>query len=123
MNNIYKTDIKIRKLLLPILTRYELSFPDMVVLCKYRVSKDITRDLIMRALLMSIPIYRIRYCPYRDSWRPDIKVRIERKEYINSIPKIIRRLIADALDAIIRDETMWRKRHLYKAYRDEMVLT
>lgn len=112
---------KIRNLLTPILGQYVLSVPDMVAIARYRLGEgEIDREDVVLALRNTPPMFHARYAPYYDAWRPPPHIRGKRRDYINSLPMILRRLIVAELTKYVRDETLWRRHHVYQEYIDEV---
>ncbi len=112
---------QIRKLICPIIEKNELSMVDIIVLCKHKISKTIDRDVAIKAI-RDYHFLKARYAPYFDMWRPPIRKRIQRKDYINTQPKFIRMLIAEELNKILNDDKLWKRHKVYHVMLAEMEL-
>ncbi len=112
---------KIADLCLPIVNKNEVCVPDLVTICRYKLGDaTIIRNDIMMALKREWHRNVSRYAPYYDTWRPPLHNKIDRKTYILTLPLILRRLIAYELLRYVRDEKLWKRRHIYQSYIDEM---
>lgn len=112
---------RIADLCLSIVNKNEVCVPDLVTICRYKLGDgSITRDDVMMALRRNWDRNKSRYAPYYDTWRPPLHDKINRKAYISNLPVILQRLIAYDLLRYVRDEKLWKRRHVYQSYIDEM---
>ena len=105
---------KIRDLICPIIEKYELSMVDILMLCKHKISPDINRDIAIMAI-RNAPMLKARFAPYYDMWRPHFTKRIERKEYINNLPRFMRLMIVAELKKLLDDDKLWKRHDVYHA--------
>lgn len=109
---------RIRKIIIPIIEVYEMSVPDILAICKYKVNKDVTRIDITRALMPLSSAKGFLYAPHYDTYRPRPKDRYNRIEYITILPRLLRRLIVAENRA--EAKRGWKREHIYLQYADDV---